>query len=805
MADDDTPTPDMDGPDSHWPRESGQSVEHEPTGLPEPEVGPVVSPTHGRRDNPDILTRKPLAFWDRIKILLFLVVCFTVLIWAQLSANPLISFSEAEKIVANTGLGQILLVLIIVEAIRQIHFLLSENVAEYNQLWVRLFSKSEKFASRFTPWTRYRMARVFKWIVGLTLISMVLAAVFHTTPILAFFKVPAWFIGQLPMIAQLVIYLFIAVAQFALIFWFLSRGGVDVYFPDDVKTRFDDVWGQDRVVERVRENIVFMENPEEIEEKGGYVPGGILLWGPPGTGKTLLAEAVAGETGKPYVFVDPGAFINMFFGVGVLKVKGLFRKLRKLSLRYGGVIVFFDEADTLGSRGGAVSQARRDALMEKLTSFESTIDPGCNGRHYVSPNAQRLLAEADAARAAQVFVPTGTNNGGGMGGMGTLQALLTEMSGLKKPRGFVNRVVRRTLGMRPKPPPKYRILVMMATNMPDALDPALLRPGRIDRIYRVGYPSKEGRVVTYRNYLDKIKHVVTDEQIDTLATTSPYATGATIKDAVNEALVIAIRDGRDAVTYADLIKAKSLKEHGLPDGSNYVDRERHSVALHEACHAVTMYRLQHSSIIDTATIERRGDIGGFVSPIPLEDRFVQWRSEIEVNVMTYLASLAGERLFYDGDHTQGVGGDMRAATQLVATSFMSHAMGPTLRSFGGVISYTEGMPFEGETAKAIEDKLQELYVRTVSVLEENRREVLAVTHALEVHKTLSGEDVIAVIEGTEGPTFDGRGYTEAAFIAQREEYHRTAVQAHKVVHERPPALPQIPEPVAAMRLDSSAQ
>ena len=69
-----------------------------------------------------------------------------------------------------------------------------------------------------------------------------------------------------------------------------------------------------------------MEDPESIEEKGGYVAGGILLWCPPGTGKTLMAEAVADETGKPYVFVDPGAFINMFFGVGVLKVKSLFRR-----------------------------------------------------------------------------------------------------------------------------------------------------------------------------------------------------------------------------------------------------------------------------------------------------------------------------------------------------------------------------------------------------------------------------------------------------------------------------------------------
>src|SRR5258708_24419907 len=146
----------------------------------------------------------------------------------------------------------------------------------------------------------------------------------------------------------------LAVGQFAAIFYFLSRGGVDVYSQGAVTSRLGDVWGMKHVLEKAKENILYLEDPESIEEKAGYVPGGILLWGPPGTGKTLMAEAVAGETGRPYVFVDPGAFINMFFGVGVLKVKFLFRKLRKLSVRYGGVIVFFDEADALGSRGGSV-------------------------------------------------------------------------------------------------------------------------------------------------------------------------------------------------------------------------------------------------------------------------------------------------------------------------------------------------------------------------------------------------------------------------------------------------------------------
>ena len=101
--------------------------------------------------------------------------------------------------------------------------------------------------------------------------------------------------------------------------------------------------------------------------------------------------------------------------------------------------------------------------------------------------------------------------------------------------------------MKPKPPPKYRILVMMATNMPQALDEALLRPGRIDRIYKVGYPYLEGRTRTFQGYLDRVRHSLTPEEVEKLALMSPYATGATIKDVVNEALIVAIRDGRDTV------------------------------------------------------------------------------------------------------------------------------------------------------------------------------------------------------------------------------------------------------------------
>ena len=248
------------------------------------------------------------------------------------------------------------------------------------------------------------------------------------------------------------------------------------------------------------------------------------------------------------------------------------------------------------------------------------------------------------------MIPTGM---GGGGGMGTLQALLTELSGLKKPRGFFNRVVRRTLGMRPKPPPKYRILVIMATNMPSALDEALLRPGRIDRMYRVGYPSKEGRKRTYEGYFSRVSHEVTDEEMDHLATITPYATGATIKDLVNESLIASLRDGRTTITWADVLRAKLAKSVGPSEGVEYIERERHAVALHEAWHAVISYLVQTRNVIDTATIQKGADYLGFVKPIPIEEQFTSWRSEYEADIMVSLASLVGERMFFNGDSSSG--------------------------------------------------------------------------------------------------------------------------------------------------------
>ncbi len=759
--------------------------------TPNPEAAPEQSE---RPPHPDELPRrKPLAWWDRVKYLVLLTIVWFVLVWARMADNPILPFVDAMRLQLRDASW--VLWLAGLEFLRQVHYLISERWSAYHLFWTRrVFGGTDRLLRRkLSDWTRFRLGRAIKFLLWIILIAVVLGEVLDTSPVLALFELPALIWAALPFIAQLIFILAIVVLQFVAIFWFLSRGGVDVYYPDDIKTRFTDVWGQDHVLARVRENIVFLENPEQIEAKGGYVPGGLLLWGPPGTGKTLMAEAVAGETGRPYVFVDPGAFINMFMGIGVLKVKSLFRKLRKLALRYGGVIVFFDEADSLGRRG-SLAQGGVPGVGRGMGPAPFGM-AGCHGFSYLSDPSQWMLARSamQALPAAQGperrrFIMGG--GGGGDGGMGTLQALLTEISGLKKPRGLVNRYVRRALGMRPKPPPKYRILIMMATNMPEALDEALLRPGRIDRIYRVGYPTKAGRIRTYEGYFAKVRNAISAEQMDKLATITPYATGATIKDLVNESLITAIRGGRDVITWRDVMKAKQLKDLGPPEDVEYIERERHAVAVHEACHAVVAYRMRQHMEIDIATIEKGSDYLGMVASIPPEDQFTRWRSEYENDILVSLASLAGERMFFDGDSSSGVSGDLESATTIAVAMEGIWGMGQTVSSYQTARRLEVGSPGgagrPGEEqpnarlalADRIEDKLAELLDRVGAVLKDNRRAVLALAHALETHKTLTGEDVEAVIDGRAGLAVDGSVYAEPEFAARLEEYHAVAAGAH---------------------------
>jgi cell division protease FtsH len=704
-------------------------------------------------------TRRKADTWDRIKFLVILSVIATAVVGSQVQP-PFVTVGAALREFLGTSAGRILAVLFVLEVIRQIHYFISERSTAYHGFWQNgVFGRVEGGLDHLKPWTRFRVGRLIRWLVLIGLYSVIVTYLVPeiSSPMQAITQAPQLAVAVLtsPMFLQMIVIMSIAVGQFVLIFWFLSRGGVSVIMPEEIKTRFNHVWGQDHVLDLIKENIAFLEKPDEIEAKGGYIPGGILLWGPPGTGKTLMAEAIAGETGRPYVFVDPGAFINMFMGVGILKVKSLYRKLRKLSLRHGGVIVFLDEADSLGSRGNMGTPTGGMGATGQISAHLS-----CNGFQYLSSSTQEALASVWEQPQEGSDQPRRTwiNRiimGMGGGGMGTLQALLTEMNGLTKPRGVSNRI-RKLLGFRPKPPPKYRILHILATNMPNALDEAMLRPGRIDRIYKVGFPSKEGRKETLVGYLNKVAHSLTEEEIEKLAVVTPMYSGARIKDLVNEALIIAIRDGRESIVWPDIWKAKALKELGPPEDVDYIERERHAVAIHEASHAVAAHLLGAHRRIDMVTIEKRATTLGMVRSLGQEERYTQWKSEFETDIMVSLASRVGERMFFGEDNSSGVSGDLTSATTIAALMEGAWGMGAGLVSYSGTSTNASGGPDYAVSVALrarrdqIEESLSELYERTNKLLGKHRDKVLELAAVLEDKKTVSGDEVSEIMGSAPG-------------------------------------------------------
>jgi ATP-dependent Zn protease len=356
-------------------------------------------------------------------------------------------------------------------------------------------------------------------------------------------------------------------------------------------------------------------------------------------------------------------------------------------------------------------------------------------------------------------------------------------------------------GFKPKPAPKYRILHIMATNMPNALDEAMLRPGRIDRIYKVGFPSKEGRKQTLVGYLNKVEHVLTEDQVEKLATVTPYYSGAKIKDMVNEALIIAVRDGREAIEWPDIWRAKALKELGPPEDVDYIQRERHAVAIHEASHAVAAHLLGAHRRIDLVSIEKRASTLGMVKSQGAEERFTQWKSEFETDIMVSLASLVGERMFFEGDNSSGVSGDLSSASTVAALMEGTYGMGGALTSALNTRQIsTGGQASPVSTAmrehrEAIEKNLAVLYDRTASLLEEHGEKVLELAAVLEERKNISGDEVAEIMGSEPGSQTmrQPKGWQAVSDVVagerQREALlkagHEAAAESHSEEHEDP--------------------
>jgi hypothetical protein len=248
--------------------------------------------------------KRPIHLYDRIKFLFGIGLVFLFLTLSIKSRNPLFSLQDAASTVA--GDWPWLIYGFAIDFVRQFHYILTERLRWYNQVYLSFLNKIKAPGRNLNPVTKFKLSRLFTAFIFFLLIGTVFAKLTNTGDPVAGWAGAANFLwSNMSTLVQGLVYAALAILQFVGIFWFMSKGGVTVSMPDDIKTKFDMVWGQDRVVERVRETVKFLEEPERIESFGGSVPTGILLWGPPGTGKTLIAEAIAGETGKPFVAVEP--------------------------------------------------------------------------------------------------------------------------------------------------------------------------------------------------------------------------------------------------------------------------------------------------------------------------------------------------------------------------------------------------------------------------------------------------------------------------------------------------------------------
>ncbi len=526
------------------------------------------------------------------------------------------------------------------------------------------------------------------------------------------YTLPKLITENLPDIMMFGVRLAMSMAGIFLMMYVMAK--MDLYtiiLPDSLTTRFSDVYGQDRAVDRVQENLDMLDRPDVIEAKGGYMPGGVLLEGPPGTGKTLIAEAFAGETGKPFVFVGPGSFSAMFMGVPIMKVKMLFRTLRKLSVKYGGVVCFLDEIDSLGNRGEQVA----DHIENNLACYVTDDD---------------------------ILVNKMSINTGGAGG-GALEAFLAEMSGLAKPKGLYNRI--RVLGgFKPVPPPKYRILFLGATNLAQKLDPALLRPGRFDRRVRVGFPSLDGRIETLNGYLNKIQHDVSDDEVHMVARENAKATGASVKDMVNEALIAADKDGRDTVTYQDLRDAAMWKQLGEDEGTHEWADDNKRVELHEAAHAVAAHHFQERNLIQYASVHKRGRTGGVVMSIPKHEYMGKLKSEYIGYIKIGLASRWAEMHYFDDDLSTGPASDLKQATSIATAMITQHSMGDVIGVWpmeNGMVDLPSGIVAE------IYALLDDVYEELTEFMDKHTHQVQAVADLLHEKGTVDGSEIHELIEG----------------------------------------------------------
>ncbi|MEG1285027.1 MAG: ATP-dependent zinc metalloprotease FtsH [Romboutsia sp.] len=353
-----------------------------------------------------------------------------------------------------------------------------------------------------------------------------------------------------------------------------------------------------------------------------------------------------------------------------------------------------------------------------------------------------LFEQAKKNSPAIIFIDeidaVGRKRGAGLGGghderEQTLNQLLVEMDGFGVNQG---------------------IIIMAATNRPDILDPALLRPGRFDRQVVVGAPDVKGREAIFKVH-SRNKPLAEDVKIEVLARRTPGFTPADIENLMNEAAILTARKREKKIHMETIEEAITKVIAGVAKKSRVISEpERKLTAYHEGGHAVCAHILKHVSPVHQVTIVPRGRAGGFTMQLPVEDKFYATKNEMKENIIVLLGGRVAEELVLE-DVSTGASNDLErvssTARDMVTKYGMSNKLGPMAfgdgsdevflgNSFASKRNYSEEVA--SEIDKEIRRIVDSSYRETKRLLEDNMDRLEYVAQALLVHETLDAEQFI---------------------------------------------------------------
>jgi cell division protease FtsH len=498
------------------------------------------------------------------------------------------------------------------------------------------------------------------------------------------------------------------------------------FSPEQIGMNFKDVRGIDIVLEEVARTLqIFLTYKTFRDELGGNPRRGILFEGRPGTGKTHLAKAMAAEAGVPFFFVSAPAFQSMWFGMTAFKIRSFFKALKKAARKEGGAIGFIEEIDAVGlARGGVQTSSDTHPSMD----VNRMVDSGSGGM------VNELLVQLQSFDMPPFW--------------GRVRNWFKDIANLFLPA---------TRQLLKKKQDYSNVLIIGATNRADSLDPALLRPGRFDRILYFDLPSRAGRRDLVDYFLERRTHdpeMDTEDRRNELASMTLGYTPAMLEHVLDEAIVWAIRDGRREITWRDVQRARLTEEIGLGQPVAYTEHEREIIATHEAGHAAAAYLCSKDRKLEVLSIIKRRSALGLLAHSDVEERFTKKKSELLATLNVMLAGMGAEQIFF-GESGTGPSSDLTAATTLAAQMVGTYGMGSSLMSYEAVSNGPHGSPnivakvMSDENARReVDDILSSQKTEVMGLLDQNRDLVEALRDALLEHEELLGDEILSVLETT---------------------------------------------------------